>query len=67
VFDHKSKEFQALKVIKKNQELVKQTLTEITILTHIREKDKQDLSGIVKIKDFTVFRRHIVSLFIFSA
>ena len=53
---------QALKIVKKCQEIVQQTLVEITILTQIKEKDKKNLSGIVKIKDFTMFRKHIVSI-----
>lgn len=61
MYDHKTKEMQALKIVKKCQEIVQQTLVEITILTQIRERDKQNLSGIVKIKDFTMFRKHIVS------
>lgn len=61
MYDHKNKEMQALKIVKRCQEIVQQTLVEITILTQIRERDKQNLSGIVKIKDFTMFRKHIVS------
>ena len=34
---------------------------EISILTQIREKDKNNLSGVVRIKDFTIFRNHIVT------
>lgn len=61
VLDHKNREFLALKIVKKSPELVQQTLVEISILTQVVEKDKEGLSGIVKIKDFTIFRKHIVS------
>lgn len=37
-------------------ELIKQTFIEISILSSIKEKDKGDFSGIVRIKDFTIFR-----------
>ncbi len=37
-------------------ELIKQTFVEISILTSIKQKDKADMSGIVRIKDFTIFR-----------
>lgn len=36
VYDHKTKEFLALKIAKRSQELVQQTFMEITILTQIR-------------------------------
>jgi serine/threonine protein kinase len=60
VYDYKTREFQALKVVKKKPDLVKQTFIEVSILTHIKEKDKGDISGIVRLKDFTLFREHIV-------
>lgn len=62
MYDHKVKEMQALKIVKKCHELVQQTLVEIAILTQIKDRDKQNLSGIVKIRDFTSFRNHIVSI-----
>lgn len=36
VYDHKNKELQALKIIKKVPELIKQTFVEISILTSIK-------------------------------
>lgn len=56
----------ALKIVKKSKDLVKQTFIEISILTQIKEKDKANLSGIVRIKDFTIFRDHIVQLLLYS-
>jgi dual specificity tyrosine-phosphorylation-regulated kinase 2/3/4 len=67
VYDHKSKEFLAIKVVKKSKELVQQTFVEISILTHIKENDKGNTSGIVRIKDFLLFRNHIVIFNLFSA
>ena len=67
VFDHKTKEFLAIKVVKKSKELVQQTFVEISILTHIKENDKGNTSGIVRIKDFLLFRNHIVFFYLFSA
>lgn len=67
MYDHKTHEHLALKVVKKVPELIKQTFVEISILTNIKEKDKDDLSGIVRIKDFTIFRDHIVKPWILSA
>lgn len=47
-------------------ELIKQTFIEISILSNVKQKDKGDFSGIVRIKDFTIFREHIVIyIFIF--
>ncbi len=67
MYDHKSKEFLAIKVVKKSKELVQQTFVEISILTHIKENDKGNTSGIVRIKDFLLFRNHIVIFNLFSA
>lgn len=61
VFDHKASEYLALKIIRKCPELIPQTLIEISILTHISEKDRQQMGGVVHIKDFTIFRKHIVT------
>lgn len=67
VYDHKLKEHQALKIVKRAPELIKQTFVEIAILTKIKEKDPEDFSGIVRIKDFTLFRDHIVTISIIYA
>lgn len=56
-----------MKVVKKSADIVQQTYVEVAILTHIKERDRSDVSGIVRIKDFTIFRSHIVLFLLFSA
>lgn len=61
-FDHKKKELVALKIIRNKKQYTSQAHTEIKILTYIREQDKEGSSGVVKIKDFLVFRKHVVRM-----
>jgi dual specificity tyrosine-phosphorylation-regulated kinase 2/3/4 len=49
-----------MKIVRKSKDLIQQTFVEISILTHIKEKDKTNISGIVRIKDFLLYRNHIV-------
>jgi len=63
VFDHKNKEEAALKIVKNDPKFSKQAFTEIKILSHIKEKDNEQQSNIVRIKDFVVFRKHVCIIF----
>lgn len=60
VFDHKKKEMLALKIIKNKKRYYNQAQIEIKILLAIRENDPENISNIVKIKDFLRFRNHMV-------
>lgn len=50
-------------MIKNRTKFSKQAFIEIQILTHIKEKDPEGLSNIIKIKDFVIFRKHVCLLF----
>lgn len=63
VFDHKKKELLALKIVRNKTKFNQQAFIEIQILTHIKEKDLQQSSNIVKIKDFIIFRKHVCIVF----
>lgn len=53
-------------MIKNKKKFAKQSMIEINILTHIKEHDPHGISGIVKIRDFFVFRKHQVNYLLFS-
>jgi hypothetical protein len=67
VRDHKTGEKLAVKVVKRSPDIVQQTYVEVAILSHIKERDREDVNGIVRIKDFTIFRSHIVPVPLVSA
>lgn len=58
-FDHKAKEYVAVKIIKSKAEHMQLALNEINILMKIKEKDLEQKKNILRIKDFIVFRKHI--------
>jgi dual specificity tyrosine-phosphorylation-regulated kinase 2/3/4 len=60
VHDHKRKEDSALKIIKNKKKFYNQAMIELKILKFIKETDLNNSSNIVKIKDFIVFRNHVV-------
>ncbi|EAR85505.3 glycoprotease family protein (macronuclear) [Tetrahymena thermophila SB210] len=63
VFDHKRKEFLALKVIRNKKKFHNQALIELNILSYIKEQDKDEATNIVRIKDFVIFRKHVCLVF----
>jgi dual specificity tyrosine-phosphorylation-regulated kinase 2/3/4 len=63
VFDHKKKEHLALKIVRNKTKFNQQAFVEIQLLTHVKEKDADHTSNIVKIKDFIIFRKHVCIVF----
>jgi dual specificity tyrosine-phosphorylation-regulated kinase 2/3/4 len=63
VLDHKKKVECAVKIILNKKKFEKQALVELKILTFIKEKDEENLTNIVKISDYIIFRNHVVSLY----
>jgi dual specificity tyrosine-phosphorylation-regulated kinase 2/3/4 len=59
-FDHKKKEFVALKIIRNKKRLHKQGLVEAKILDHLKKHDKDNKKNIVRLKEFFLFRKHLV-------
>jgi serine/threonine protein kinase len=62
VFDHKQKEFVALKVLK-NKKRYKQGLVEAKLIETLNKKDPEDKKNIIKKLDQFVFRKHLVITF----
>jgi dual specificity tyrosine-phosphorylation-regulated kinase 2/3/4 len=59
-FDHLKKEFVALKIIRNKKRLHKQGLVEAKILDHLKLNDPDQKKNIVRIKEFFLFRNHLV-------
>ncbi|KAL4448796.1 hypothetical protein ABPG74_012885 [Tetrahymena malaccensis] len=63
VFDHKRKEYSALKIIRNKKNFYNQAIVELNILKYIKDNDPQNQTNIVKIKDFVIFRSHVCIVF----
>jgi dual specificity tyrosine-phosphorylation-regulated kinase 2/3/4 len=59
-FDHFKKEFVALKIIRNRKRLHKQGLIEAKLLQHLKDHDNDDKKNIVRIKEYFMFRNHVV-------
>ena len=62
-FDHKTKDFVALKILKNWKKLHKQGKIEIKILETLRDNDMDNCKNIVRIKDSFTFRSHVCIIF----
>ena len=62
-FDHKLKEFVALKVIRNKKRLHKQGMVEIKILDHLKWNDPEDKKNIVRMKEYFKWRNHLCVTF----
>lgn len=62
-FDHRTKEFVAIKILKNWKKLHKQGKIEIKILETLRDNDHDSIKNIVRIKDHFVFRSHVFIVF----
>lgn len=62
-YDHKTKEFVGVKILKNWKKLHKQGKIEIKILETLRDQDQDSLKNIVKIKENFVFRNHVFIVF----
>ena len=63
VFDHKKKEFVALKILKNQKRLTKQGIVESKLIESLNVKDKEDKMNIVRRLDHFIFRKHLVLTF----
>ena len=63
VFDHKQKEFVALKILKNKKRLYKQGLVESKLIETLNKNDPEDKKNIVKQLDHFVFRKHLILTF----
>lgn len=62
-FDHKRKEEVALKIIRNKRRFHQQGAVEIKILEVLRDHDLEDCMGIVRMKNYLKFRKHICVTF----
>ena len=59
-YDHKEKEYVALKILKNKKRLYKQGLVEAKLIQHLNEHDPEDKKNIIRRLDQFVFRKHLV-------
>lgn len=62
-FDHKTKELVAVKLIRNKKRFQHQAGVELKILMHLKQNDPDDAFNIIRIKDYVVFRKHLVISF----
>ena len=63
VFDHKTKEYMALKILKNKKRLYKQGLVEAKLIDTLNKYDPEDKKNIIKKHEHFVFRRHLIITF----
>ena len=62
-FDYKTNEFVAAKIIRNKKRFHHQAGVELKILQYLRENDPDDCNNIVRMKDYVVFRKHLIITF----
>mmetsp|Transcript_12905 Transcript_12905/g.12798 ORF Transcript_12905/g.12798 Transcript_12905/m.12798 type:complete len:181 (-) Transcript_12905:908-1450(-) len=62
-YDHREKEFCALKILRNKKRLFKQGLVENRILECLKKHDPEDKKNIVRVKENFVFRKHLILSF----
>ena len=62
VYDYKKNKISALKIIRNKDKFYNQGLVEIKVLKFIMDHDVDDMFYMVRIKNYLLFRNHIVNL-----
>ena len=62
-FDHKIKNFVAIKMIKNKRRYHNQAEVEIKILKCLKKRDKDKMNNVIHIEDFFYFRKHVCICF----
>ena len=62
-YDHKNKEFVALKILRNKKRLYKQGLVEAKLIDHLNTNDPEDKKNIIRKTNQFVFRRHLCMTF----
>lgn len=62
-FDHKKREFCAVKLVRNEQNFNRQAQEEIRILKKLRQQDKDDSMNVIHILDSFTFRNHVCIVF----
>ena len=60
IFDHKENLYLALKIIRNKRKFHYQAAVEVKVLQYCKDNDPSDMANIVKMKDFFIFRKHLV-------
>jgi len=63
VFDHKTKQFAALKVVRNERRFLQQAKKEVKILEHILKEDVENTANMVHIMNSFIFRGHACIVF----
>lgn len=58
-YDHKNKEYVALKIIRNKSRFHQQGAIEVKVLRALKDHDPQDRYNVIHIKDYFVFRKHL--------
>lgn len=58
-YDHKEKEFMAIKILNNSTDNFEQGMNEVNILRYLKESDAEDVRNIIKLKESFVFRNQI--------
>ncbi len=59
-YDYKTNSFVALKIIRNKKRFHHQAGVELKILQYLKENDPDDVFNIIRMKDYVVFRKHLV-------
>lgn len=62
-YDHKEKQYVALKILKNKKRLYKQGLVEAKLIKHLNDNDPEDKKNIIRRLDQFVFRKHLCITF----
>lgn len=62
-YDHKQKEYVAIKILKNKKRLYKQGLVEAKLIKHLNDKDPEDKKNIIRRLDQFLFRKHLIITF----
>lgn len=62
-WDHKEKEFVALKIIRNKKNLQYQANVEVKILNHLKDNDPDDTHNVIRMKEALVYKSHIWVIF----
>ena len=62
-WDHKNREFIALKIIRNKKKFYYQANVEVNVLKHLRDQDPEDNHNIIRMKEAFLFRSHLCVTF----
>jgi len=62
-YDHKTREYMAIKILKNKRRLYKQGLVEAKLIKHLNDKDVDDKKNIIRRIEQFNFRKHLMIIF----